>query len=165
MELSQTLSVPDSSQRLRCEDGISKKSCNAQGALARVPVKLLGQLRERHPTSVPVRLLLGHVAATTVRPADPTCIPLGCWVPHKGRHSLLPLRLLVWHTLELLKARHSVRDWHLFSCWRWRDAQRGSTWSQASQCKWCALLQIYLQIYLHSLYVLLPLSHCRRNGF
>lgn len=72
-----------------------------QGALARVPVKLLGQLRERHPTSVPVRLLLGHVAAPTVRPGDPTKLPRGCWFPHKGRHSLLSLRappsLLVWH--------------------------------------------------------------------
>ena len=39
----------------------------AQGGLARMPVKLLGQLRERHPTSVPVRVLLGHASAGTVR--------------------------------------------------------------------------------------------------
>ncbi|KAK9844168.1 hypothetical protein WJX81_006772 [Elliptochloris bilobata] len=37
----------------------------AQGVTARMPVKLLGQLRERHPTSVPVRMLLGHASAGT----------------------------------------------------------------------------------------------------
>lgn len=31
-----------------------------------MPVKLLGQLRERHPASVPVRVLLGHASAGTV---------------------------------------------------------------------------------------------------
>ena len=60
--------------RLRHEicERVSSGSVGAQGVQARMPVKLLGQLRERHPTSVPVRVLLGHASAGTVR-APPAC--------------------------------------------------------------------------------------------
>lgn len=51
-----------------------------------MPVKLLGQLRERHPASVPVRVLLGHASAGTVR-ASATAFDFIC-VVRVGRASL-----------------------------------------------------------------------------
>ena len=62
---------------------ISVSSTAAQGGLARMPVKLLGQLRERHPASVPVRVLLGHASAGTVR-ASPACCSFWYLVCHDG---------------------------------------------------------------------------------
>lgn len=43
----------------------------AQGPAARMPVKLLGNLRAKCPRSVPVRLLLGHALAGSA-PARPS---------------------------------------------------------------------------------------------
>ena len=169
MELSQTLLIHGSSQRLRREDGISKnpkKNCagragaragEAAGAAPRPPP----HERARAPAAGPCCRHHGAPCRPYVNSPGllgPTQRPSLNAAPPSAPE---PASLAHGDTLELLKSRHSVCYWHLFSCWRWRDAQRGSTWSQASRYKWCALLHIYL----HSLYVPLPLSDCHSNVY
>jgi hypothetical protein len=65
----------------------AERAC-AQGPAARTPVKLLGNLREKCPRSVPVRLLLGHALAGSA-PARPSAHarPRLCLVRAAGRCS------------------------------------------------------------------------------